>query len=77
MTQDLMLNIVQQLPSSVTPLHLEAGEKVPKMLGPMQPHEEPHSLQGPLQIDGATKKHYQGQERYAKKFAKWDNLVRR
>ena len=48
-------------------LHLEDGEEVLEMQGPMQAHEVPHSLQGPLKIDGATKKHYQCQERYVGK----------
>ena len=37
------------------------------MHGPMQANEVPHSLQGPLQIDGAMKKHYHGQERHVGK----------
>ena len=58
---------MQQIPSSVTPLHLEGGEEVLEMHKPMQVHEKLHSLQGPLQTDGATKKQYQGQERYVGK----------
>ena len=70
MTQDLMLTSTQRLPSSVTPLHLEGGEEVLEMHKPMQVHEELHSLQGPLQTDGATKKYYQDQERYVGKVRK-------
>ena len=33
---------------------MEGGKEVPKMHGPKQPHEEPHFLQGSLQIDSAT-----------------------
>ena len=68
MTQDLMLSSMQKLPSCVAPLHLEGGKEVPKMHKP-QIHEEVHSLHGPLQT-GATKKHYQGQERYVWKVCK-------
>ena len=48
MTQYLMLTSTQQLPSSVTPLHLEGGEEVSEMQEPIQVHKELHSLQGPL-----------------------------
>ena len=96
MTQVVMLTCTQQLLSSGTQLHLEGGEEVIEMHGPMQDHEVPHSLQGPLlhweggeevpemhgpmqdhevphqllgplQSNGATKEHYQGQERYVGK----------
>ena len=40
----------------------------------MQAHEVSHSLQGPLQIDGATKKHYQDQETYVGKVHKGNQL---
>ncbi|MCO5550552.1 hypothetical protein L7F22_004039 [Adiantum nelumboides] len=63
MTEDLMLTSTQRLPSSVAPMHLEGGEGVPVMHGPMQTNVVPHPLQGPLQTDGAKKKQYHGQER--------------
>ena len=40
------------------------------MHGPMQAYEVPLSLQGLLQFDSATKKHYQVQERYVGKVYK-------
>ncbi|MCO5575003.1 hypothetical protein L7F22_028800 [Adiantum nelumboides] len=67
MTEDLMLTSTQRLPSSVAPMHLEGGEGVPVMHGPMQANVVPHPLQGPLQIDGAKKKQYHGQERHVGK----------
>ncbi|MCO5571237.1 hypothetical protein L7F22_024973 [Adiantum nelumboides] len=67
MTEDLMLTSTQRLPSSVAPMHLEGGEGVPVMHGPMQANVVPHPLQGPLQTDGAKKKQYQGQERHVGK----------
>ncbi|MCO5600815.1 hypothetical protein L7F22_054931 [Adiantum nelumboides] len=67
MTEDLMLTSTQRLPSSVAPMHLEGGEGVPVMHGPMQANVVPHPLQGPLQTDGAKKKQYHGQERHVGK----------
>ncbi|MCO5551338.1 hypothetical protein L7F22_004839 [Adiantum nelumboides] len=67
MTEDLMLTSTQRLPSSVAPMHLEGGEEVPVMHGPMQANVVPHPLQGPLQTDGAKKKQYHGQERHVGK----------
>ncbi|MCO5569131.1 hypothetical protein L7F22_022839 [Adiantum nelumboides] len=67
MTEDLMLTSTQRLPSSVAPMHLEGGEGVPMMHGPMQANVVPHPLQGPLQTDGAKKKQYHGQERHVGK----------
>ncbi|MCO5580890.1 hypothetical protein L7F22_034762 [Adiantum nelumboides] len=67
MTEDLMLTSTQRLPSSVAPMHLEGGEGVPVMHGPMQANVVPHPLQGPLQTDGAKKKQYHGQERHVEK----------
>ncbi|MCO5577912.1 hypothetical protein L7F22_031747 [Adiantum nelumboides] len=67
MIEDLMLTSTQRLPSSVAPMHLEGGEGVPVMHGPMQANVVPHPLQGPLQIDGAKKKQYHGQERHVGK----------
>ncbi|MCO5587424.1 hypothetical protein L7F22_041373, partial [Adiantum nelumboides] len=67
MTEDLMLTSTQRLPSSVAPMHLESGEGVPVMHGPMQANVVPHPLQGPLQTDGAKKKQYHGQERHVGK----------
>ncbi|MCO5604131.1 hypothetical protein L7F22_058291 [Adiantum nelumboides] len=67
MTKDLMLTSTQRLPSSVAPMHLEGGEGVPVMHGPMQANVVPHPLQGPLQTDGAKKKQYHGQERHVGK----------
>ncbi|MCO5582107.1 hypothetical protein L7F22_035997 [Adiantum nelumboides] len=67
MTEDLMLISTQRLPSSVAPMHLEGGEGVPVMHGPMQANVVPHPLQGPLQTDGAKKKQYHGQERHVGK----------
>ncbi|MCO5614044.1 hypothetical protein L7F22_068324 [Adiantum nelumboides] len=67
MTEDLMLTSTQRLPSSVAPMHLEGGERVPVMHGPMQANVVPHPLQGPLQTDGAKKKQYHGQERHVGK----------
>ncbi|MCO5574383.1 hypothetical protein L7F22_028166 [Adiantum nelumboides] len=67
MTEDLMLTSTQRLPSSVAPMHLEGGEGVPVMHGPMQANVVPHLLQGPLQTDGAKKKQYHGQERHVGK----------
>ncbi|MCO5587743.1 hypothetical protein L7F22_041695 [Adiantum nelumboides] len=64
MIEDLMLTSTQRLPSSVAPMHLEGGEGVPVMHGPMQANVVPHPLQGPLQTDGAKKKQYHGQERH-------------
>ncbi|MCO5569884.1 hypothetical protein L7F22_023598 [Adiantum nelumboides] len=48
-------------------MHLEGGEGVPVMHGPMQANVVPHPLQGPLQTDGAKKKQYHGQERHVGK----------
>ncbi|MCO5594611.1 hypothetical protein L7F22_048644 [Adiantum nelumboides] len=67
MTEDLMLTSTQRLPSSVAPMHLEGGEGVPVMHGPIQANVVPHPLQGPLQTDGAKKKQYHGQERHVGK----------
>ncbi|MCO5605554.1 hypothetical protein L7F22_059737 [Adiantum nelumboides] len=67
MTEDLMLTSMQRLPSSVAPMHLEGGEGVPVMHGPMQANVVPHPLQGPLQTDGAKKKQYHDQERHVGK----------
>ncbi|MCO5602286.1 hypothetical protein L7F22_056415 [Adiantum nelumboides] len=67
MTEDLMLTSTQRLPSSVAPMHLEGGEGVPVMHGPMQANVVPHPLQGPLQTDGAKKKQYHGQEKHVGK----------
>ncbi|MCO5572208.1 hypothetical protein L7F22_025960 [Adiantum nelumboides] len=67
MTEDLMLTSTQRLPSSVAPMHLEGGEGVPVMHGPMQANVVPHPLQGPLQTDGAKKKQYHGQKRHVGK----------
>ncbi|MCO5570614.1 hypothetical protein L7F22_024339 [Adiantum nelumboides] len=67
MTEDLMLTSTQRLPSSVAPMHLEGGEGVPVMHGPMQANVVSHPLQGPLQTDGAKKKQYHGQERHVGK----------
>ncbi|MCO5594603.1 hypothetical protein L7F22_048636 [Adiantum nelumboides] len=67
MTEDLMLTSTQRLPSSVAPMHLEGGEGVPVMHGPMQANVVPHPLQAPLQTDGAKKKQYHGQERHVEK----------
>ncbi|MCO5550784.1 hypothetical protein L7F22_004275 [Adiantum nelumboides] len=67
MTEDLMLTSTQRLPSSVAPMHLEGGEGVPVMHGPMQANVVPHPLQGPLPTDGAKKKQYHGQERHVGK----------
>ncbi|MCO5607041.1 hypothetical protein L7F22_061232 [Adiantum nelumboides] len=67
MTEDLMLTSTQRLPFSVAPMHLEGGEGVPVMHGPMQANVVPHPLQGPLQTDGAKKKQYHGQERHVGK----------
>ncbi|MCO5601712.1 hypothetical protein L7F22_055835 [Adiantum nelumboides] len=67
MIEDLMLTSTQRLPSSVAPMHLEGGEGVPVMHGPMQANVVPHPLQGPLQTDGAKKKQYHGQERHVGK----------
>ncbi|MCO5550447.1 hypothetical protein L7F22_003934 [Adiantum nelumboides] len=67
MTEDLMLTSTQRLPSSVAPMHLEGGEGVPVMHGPMQANVVPHPLQGPLQTDGAKKKQYHDQERHVGK----------
>ncbi|MCO5605251.1 hypothetical protein L7F22_059431 [Adiantum nelumboides] len=67
MTEDLMLTSTQRLSSSVAPMHLEGGEGVPVMHGPMQANVVPHPLQGPLQTDGAKKKQYHGQERHVGK----------
>ncbi|MCO5599539.1 hypothetical protein L7F22_053645 [Adiantum nelumboides] len=67
MTEDLMLTSTQRLPSSVAPMHLEGGEGVSVMHGPMKANVVPHPLQGPLQTDGAKKKQYHGQERHVGK----------
>ncbi|MCO5607650.1 hypothetical protein L7F22_061848 [Adiantum nelumboides] len=67
MTEDLMLTSTQRLPSSVAPMHLEGGEGVPVMHGPMQANVVPHPLQGPLQTDGAKKKQYHDQEKHVGK----------
>ncbi|MCO5585791.1 hypothetical protein L7F22_039727, partial [Adiantum nelumboides] len=67
MIEDLMLTSTQRLPSSVAPMHLEGGEGVPVMHGPMQANVVSHPLQGPLQTDGAKKKQYHGQERHVGK----------
>ena len=74
MTQDLMFISMQGPSSSVTPLHLEGGEERTDMHGPMQLHEEPYSLQGPLQTNGTTTKHYQGHKRYIGKVCKEDKF---
>ncbi|MCO5556596.1 hypothetical protein L7F22_010147 [Adiantum nelumboides] len=58
---------MQRLPSSVGPLHLEDMEEAPVMKGLLQVEEAPLSHHGPMQIDGATKKHGQGHERHENK----------